>query len=64
MEQYVYKVSQGCTLCGMCIYECPNLAISMTKHGAVIKPELCIACGICAENCASEAIVKVKKSEI
>ena len=52
-----YKVSQGCTLCGMCIYECSMGAITITKSSAVIDAELCVECGKCVEGCASEAIV-------
>lgn len=55
-----FEVSQGCTLCGMCLYECPRMAITMTKNGAVIDQEKCIGCGKCYMNCASEAIVEVK----
>ncbi len=52
----VYEITGGCTMCGMCLYECPAGAISMTKTGAVIDPNLCLGCGACAKNCASEAI--------
>lgn len=53
----VYAVKQGCTLCGMCVMECPMGAISLGKSGASIDPEKCVGCGSCADNCASEAIV-------
>ena len=58
MNKLVYEVKQGCTLCGMCIYECPVSAITMTSKGARIDPKVCIGCGECAGNCASEAIVE------
>ena len=59
MSKSVYSVCQGCTLCGMCIYECPVGAITMEKHGAKIDPDKCVGCGRCAEGCASEAIIKL-----
>lgn len=58
-----YAVKQGCTLCGMCLYECPVGAIRMEKTGAHIAQDKCIGCGSCAENCASEAIVAVEEKE-
>ena len=57
----VYKVSQGCTLCGMCETECPVGAIVVTKTGAHINPEICLGCGNCAANCAYEAIVAIEE---
>lgn len=51
-----YKIAGGCTLCGMCLYECPAKAISMTENGAVIDSGKCAGCGRCFDNCASEAI--------
>ncbi len=59
----VFMVTQGCTLCGMCVYECPNGAVFLTETGAQINPDKCIGCGRCADNCASEAITK-KEDEI
>lgn len=63
MVKFVYEVSNGCTLCGMCIYECPVGAIKMTKAGALINKDLCRGCGLCADNCASEAIVRIMANE-
>ena len=57
----IYQVKQGCTLCGMCMVECPAEAISMTPKGAFIDPDKCIGCGSCEMNCASEAIVPEEK---
>lgn len=58
MSKTFYEVSQGCTLCGMCIYECFTGAITMHKSGAQIDKNKCTSCGKCSKNCASEAIVK------
>lgn len=32
MSSIVYVVSNGCTLCGMCMSECSRGAISMTRE--------------------------------
>lgn len=53
-----YQVSQGCTLCGTCLYECPAGAISIGTEGAKINDDICIDCGRCMKNCASEAIIE------
>jgi uncharacterized protein len=57
-----YEITQGCTLCGTCVYECPQEAITLSKDGAKIDQEKCVRCGICYDNCASEAIAKVEES--
>lgn len=53
-----YIVATGCTLCGMCVVECPVKAIVLGPQGARINPDLCMGCGSCYRNCASEAIQK------
>jgi uncharacterized Fe-S center protein len=58
-----YKVSTGCTFCGMCVVLCPVKAITLGPKGAHINQEKCMGCGICYLNCASEAIQKVKQTE-
>ncbi|MFH0940216.1 MAG: 4Fe-4S dicluster domain-containing protein [Planctomycetota bacterium] len=66
MENVIYVVSRGCTICGTCMPECPVKAITLTKGGAVIDPKKCKGCGVCYDNCASEAIERreVKKCEL
>lgn len=54
----IYKVEQGCTICGMCLASCPAGAIRVTPKGAVIDQDKCKHCGICWRECASEAIIK------
>ena len=61
MSTMIYVVSNGCTLCGMCMSECRSGAISMTRKGARIDPEKCTGCGRCARNCASEAIARTER---
>jgi MinD superfamily P-loop ATPase len=52
----IYKVENGCTICGMCVAVCPQKAITLGPNGAKINENICIGCGICKFNCASEAI--------
>lgn len=60
MSRIVYVVSNGCTICGMCMMECVRGAISIARDGAHIDPNKCIGCGRCYKNCASEAIRRVE----
>ena len=56
-----YEVTNACTLCGTCCYECPAQAITLTPQKAEIDQERCVGCGVCLENCPSEAIIKRKE---
>jgi len=44
-----------CTKCGICLRSCFYDAITLTKVGAVINPELCDVCGMCTEVCPEHA---------
>ena len=44
-----------CTRCGICLRSCFYDAITLTKVGAVINPELCDVCGMCTEVCPEHA---------
>jgi len=44
-----------CTRCGICLRSCFYDAITLTKVGAVINPELCDVCGMCTEVCPEYA---------
>ncbi|ARE40495.1 4Fe-4S ferredoxin, nitrogenase-associated [Rhodovulum sp. P5] len=40
-----YKiVTETCTACGACEFECPNAAIRMVKDTFVVDPNLCSEC--------------------
>jgi len=52
-----YKITDECLVCGACIDECPNEAISEDDPIYVIDPEKCDDCATCVESCPSEAIV-------
>lgn len=53
-----YKiVTENCTVCGACEFECPNAAITLKNETYVIDPDLCGECAghfedpQCAEIC-------------
>lgn len=45
-----------CILCGTCVAECPEKAITLTKNGIVTDENLCAICGKCADACPTKAI--------
>jgi pyruvate formate lyase activating enzyme len=51
----MYSV-QKCILCGTCVVDCPESALSLTNEGIVTQHDLCILCGKCAEVCPTKAI--------
>ena len=59
----IYKVENGCTICGMCAVLCTKKAITVGPKGASINQDLCTGCGNCKLNCASEAIKAYEKQE-
>jgi anaerobic carbon-monoxide dehydrogenase iron sulfur subunit len=46
-----------CTLCGVCVEECPMEAITMKDGALAYDPETCISCHRCAEACPEQVIV-------
>jgi len=58
------KIRQSkCISCEMCINECPNDCISISKKSgkAFIKQSCCTGCEICIDICPVGAIVRRKK---
>ena len=52
------RVVGGCSLCGICINNCPEEAISITTVKLErIKDENCILCGTCSNLCPRDAII-------
>ncbi|NPV92567.1 MAG: 4Fe-4S binding protein [Firmicutes bacterium] len=47
----VYKISDECISCGVCVEECPAEAISEGADKYEIDPEKCTSCGNCSEIC-------------
>ena len=48
-----------CNGCGSCVDVCPQQAITMHDHLAMINEDLCIQCGTCANVCPAGAIREV-----
>ncbi|SIS53878.1 4Fe-4S dicluster domain-containing protein [Phaeovulum vinaykumarii] len=49
-----YKiVTETCTVCGACEFECPNAAIRFKKGAYVIDPKLCTECDGDKPRCAA-----------
>jgi ferredoxin len=52
-----HKITDDCLVCGACLDECPNDAISEGDEIYVIDPELCDDCATCVDSCPNDAIV-------
>ena len=50
-----YRITEGCSSCGMCILECPCNAI-IEGEPFIIDVEKCTECGACYEVCPMEVI--------
>lgn len=46
-----YVINDDCIMCGACMAECEQDAISEGAMKYVIDPDLCIDCGACADVC-------------
>ena len=47
-----YKISDECVMCGACVDECPQGAISEGDGKYVIDEEKCVSCGACEGACS------------
>ena len=54
-----HKITDECILCGACLPECPDDAISEGDPVYTIDPDKCSDCGTCAEICPTDACVPV-----
>jgi ferredoxin len=58
-----YVITDDCAMCGMCIWDCPNAAISESDETMEIDPARCTQCvgtdlsPQCIKNCPNDAIV-------
>ncbi len=53
-----HKITEECIMCGACIDECPEEAISESDEICVIDAEKCTDCGSCVEVCPTDAIIE------
>lgn len=51
-----FVLEKLCRGCQRCVHACPQNAIQMVAHLAVVKPERCIECEECMEVCMQGAI--------
>lgn len=49
----------ACTMCGICVENCPAGAIYTQREHAVIDPELCVNCTLCSTLCPEGIIVQL-----
>lgn len=54
--EVAYLIPGRCDLCGICIDQCPTVAIKKGEKEVVIDPISCAGCGICIPLCPREAI--------
>ena len=54
-----HQINDVCVVCGICIFECPNEAISEGDPIYIIDAAKCNDCGICVSACPAEAIKKL-----
>ena len=58
---FMYIIMDSCTLCGLCVKNCPVAAIRDGNNRKKINHNMCIECGICETVCPSNAIEKKEK---
>lgn len=49
----------ACTMCGICVENCPSGAIYTQREHAVIDPELCVDCTLCSTLCPEGIIAQL-----
>ncbi|MGH7719611.1 MAG: FAD-dependent oxidoreductase, partial [Gemmatimonadaceae bacterium] len=56
------SVDEGCTLCGVCVRDCPESAFTITPEPRELKldQDKCTRCGICADRCPEAVITMVR----
>jgi ferredoxin len=53
----VAKVNkEDCTGCGICVDDCPAVAIELVNDKAKVDADECTDCGTCVDSCPNEAI--------
>lgn len=60
IEDYAYRVGNGCIYCKACSRVCPQKCIDISSKPVKIDSSHCLRCGKCAEICPRRTIQKVK----
>lgn len=60
IEDYEYRVGDGCIYCKACARVCPQKCIDISSKPVKIDSSHCLKCGKCAEICPRRTIQKVK----
>ena len=63
-SNFVARVAENCSGCGLCLAVCPAKVINLEAEGAdgsgrkraVVDEDLCLGCGVCARNCRIDAL--------
>lgn len=58
IEEKGFRITDGCTGCGICLDECPQNCIE-EKTPYFIEPNHCLHCGACDKVCPSGAVVEL-----
>ncbi len=53
-----YKITDECTMCGLCADQCPTEAIREGESQYLIIQDNCIECGVCSDTCPVGAIME------
>ncbi len=49
--------SKKCTVCGLCVYNCPETALAVQDTSLVfVNSEACTYCGTCEDTCPEGAV--------
>ena len=54
--EVAFVIPEKCTLCGVCVGQCPTNAINMGKKAVTVDSISCIGCGVCVPACPEGAI--------
>jgi coenzyme F420-reducing hydrogenase delta subunit/ferredoxin len=54
--EVAFVIPEKCTLCGVCVGQCPTNAIKMGKKAVTVDSISCIGCGVCVPACPEGAL--------
>lgn len=62
MVEFLQFDAKKCSLCGLCVEQCPFGALTMGKHGIEVG-DTCRMCGVCVRRCPEQAIRFEQKAD-